>query len=43
MLKSVIRNLDCMDVVILVEGVISAGLLMYGIYLCWHLSKTAAA
>ena len=42
MIKPAIRNLDCMDLLILVEGIISAGLLTYGIYLCWQMNRVAA-
>jgi hypothetical protein len=42
MMKTTIRNLDCMDLLIFVEAIISAGLLAYGIYLCWQINKIAS-
>lgn len=43
MLKTAIRKIDCMDLVLLVETLVSAGLLLYGVYLCWEISRVTSA
>ena len=42
MLKTAKKKIDCMDLVLLVEILVSAGLLLYGVYLYWRICWIAS-